>query len=166
VGRIDHIENRLVGIKSREVYEAPAAVILHTAHQELEKITLTKEQTEFKALVARELANLVYNGRWFSAHHQDLAAYVASSQRYVSGSVRLKLRQGACWAVGRRSPKSLYQMALATYGREDQFDQSAAVGFINIWGLSLRTQARYQLQGGSDEMLRLSAPGAADGPTE
>jgi argininosuccinate synthase len=158
VGRIDHVENRLVGIKSREVYEAPGAVILLTAHQELEKLTLAKEQMEFKALVAREMANLIYNGRWFSGHHQDLAAYVASSQRHVSGSVRLKLFKGRCWAVGRRSPKSLYQESLATYGRGDQFDQSAAVGFIQIWGLPLRTQARLQLGGGGgDEILRLTA---------
>ncbi len=159
VGRIDHIENRLVGIKSREVYEAPAAVILHTAHQELEKLTLTKEQMEFKATVAREMANLIYNGRWFSAHHQDLAAYIASTQRHVTGTVRVKLFKGTCRAVGRRSPKSLYQIALATYGKEDQFDQSAAVGFIQLWGLPLRTQARVQLKGGTgDEMLRLAAP--------
>jgi len=164
VGRIDHIENRLVGIKSREVYESPAAVILLTAHLELEKMTLTKEQTEFKAIVSREMANLIYTGRWFSAHNQDLAAYVASSQRFVTGTVRVKLFKGNVKAVGRSAPRSLYQEALATYGRGDQFDQSAAVGFIQIYGLSLQTQARMQLKGGTDDMLRLSAPDATQEP--
>jgi argininosuccinate synthase len=164
VGRIDHIENRLIGIKSREVYESPGAVILHVAHQELEKMTLSKEQMEFKTNVSREMANLIYNGRWFSAHHQDLASYVTSTQRHVSGTIRLKLYKGHCRAVGRRSPKSLYQMALATYGRDDQFDQSAAVGFIQLWGLPLRTQARIQLTGGSgDDPLRLGQPSSRDG---
>ena len=104
------------------------------------------------------------NGRWFSAHHQDLAAYVTSTQRHVSGTIRMKLFKGSCRAVGRRSPKSLYQMSLATYGRDDQFDQSAAVGFIQLWGLPLRTQARIQLTGGSgDDPLRLGQPSGENG---
>jgi len=163
VGRIDTIENRLVGIKSREIYEAPAGVTLHAAHNEMEKMTLTKDQARFKAKVAAEFADMVYNGLWFSALHQDLAAYIASSQRHVSGTIRMKLFKGTAKAVGRQSPKALYDIALATYDRGDQFDHSAAVGFINLWGLQLRTQSRIQWLGqSSDEILRLTAPEAED----
>ncbi|HZT09133.1 MAG TPA: argininosuccinate synthase [Chloroflexota bacterium] len=158
VGRIDHVENRLIGIKSREVYEAPAAVVLHAAHAELEKLTLSKDQVRFKAKVAAEIADLVYNGLWFSALHQDLAAYVASSQRYVTGSVRLKLYKGTVQVASRRAQHSLYDPALATYTREDAFDHAAAAGFIGIFSLPLRTQAQLQWIGrSSDEILRLSA---------
>jgi len=144
VGRIDHIENRLVGIKSREIYEAPAAVVLFQAHQALEAMTLSREQLRFKQRVAQEYADLVYNGLWFSSLHQDLAAYVKSSQRFVSGTVRLKLFKGSSSVVGRKSPFSLYSYGLATYDKGDAFDQSASAGFIQIWGLSARTQARVQ----------------------
>lgn len=152
VGRIDHVENRLVGIKSREIYEAPAAVVLHEAHRALEAMTLTRHQLRFKELVAQEYADLIYNGLWFSAHHQDLAAYVASSQRFVSGTVRLKLYKGTCRVVGRTSPFSLYRHELATYDRGDAFDASAAEGFIALWGLPLRTQARAQLLCAGEEL--------------
>ena len=163
VGRIDTIENRLVGIKSREVYEAPAGVTLHLAHNELEKMTLTKDQARFKAKVAAEFADMVYNGLWFSALHQDLAAYIASSQRHVTGTIRMKLFKGIARAVGRQSPKALYDISLATYDRGDTFDHSAAVGFINLWGLQLRTQSRIQWLGqSSDEILRLTAPEAEE----
>jgi argininosuccinate synthase len=159
VGRIDTIENRLVGIKSREVYEAPAAVTLHAAHNELEKMTLTRDQSRFKAKVAAEFAEMVYNGLWFSSLHQDLAAYIASSQRHVTGTIRMKLFKGIAKTVGRQSPKALYDLSLATYDRGDQFDHSAAIGFINLWGLQLRTQSRIQWLGqSSDEILRLTAP--------
>jgi len=144
VGRIDHIENRLVGIKSREIYEAPAATVLLQAHQALEAMTLAKEQLRFKQKVAVEYADLIYNGLWFTSLHQDLAAYVQSSQRFVSGIVRLKLFKGNCTVVGRKSPFSLYDYGLATYDKGDQFDQSAAPGFIHIWGLPVRTQAQVQ----------------------
>jgi argininosuccinate synthase len=158
VGRIDHIENRLVGIKSREIYEAPAAVILHRAHRDLEDLTLTKDAARFKELVAREYADLIYNGLWFSAFHRDLAAYVASSQRYVTGTVRVKLHKGTAVVVGRRSPNSLYSRSLATYEAGDIFDQSAAVGFIKLWGLPVRVFAQTQLQGQApDRILRLMA---------
>ncbi|HEX2924477.1 MAG TPA: argininosuccinate synthase, partial [Chloroflexota bacterium] len=161
VGRIDSIENRLVGIKSREVYEAPAGVVLHLAHAELEKMTLTKEQSRFKARVAAEFADMVYNGLWFSALHQDLAAYIASSQRHVTGTIRVKLYKGIAKIAGRQAPKALYDQALATYEKGDQFDHSAAVGFIQLWGLPLRTQSRIQWIGqSSDEILRLTAPEA------
>jgi argininosuccinate synthase len=145
VGRIDHIENRLVGIKSREIYEAPAAVVLLQAHLALEAMTLAKDQLRFKQRVAQEYADLIYNGLWFTSLHQDLAAYVQSSQRHVSGTVRLKLFRGSCQVVGRKSPKSLYNLSLATYDKGDVFDQSAAAGFIHLWGLPVRTQAQVQL---------------------
>jgi len=144
VGRIDHLENRLVGIKSREIYEAPAAVVLLQAHQALEAMTLSKDQLRFKQKVAVEYADLIYNGLWFTSLHQDLAAYVQSSQRFVTGTVRLKLLRGNCSVVGRKSPFSLYSYGLATYDKGDQFDQSASPGFIHIWGLSVRTQAQVQ----------------------
>ncbi len=144
VGRIDHVENRLVGIKSREIYEAPAATVLLQAHQALEAMTLSKDQLRFKQKVAVEYADLIYNGLWFSSLHEDLAAYVKSTQRYVTGVVRVKLFKGSCSVVGRKSPKSLYSHGLATYAKGDEFDQSASPGFIHIWGLSAQTQARLQ----------------------
>ena len=144
IGRIDHIENRLVGIKSREIYEAPAAVVLLQAHQALEDLVLAKEQIRFKAKVSGEYADLVYNGLWFTAHRQDLAAYVESTQRYVTGTVRVKLFKGNCQIVGRKSPYSLYDYSLATYDKGDAFDQSASSGFIHIWGLPVRTQTQVQ----------------------
>jgi argininosuccinate synthase len=144
VGRIDHIENRLVGIKSREVYEAPAAMVLLQAHLALEEMTLTKQQLRFKQKVAVEYSDLIYNGLWFSAMHQDLAAYVQSTQRFVTGMVRLKLFKGTSMVVGRKSPYSLYSFKLATYDKGDVFDQSHAVGFIQLWGLPTKTQAQLQ----------------------
>jgi argininosuccinate synthase len=144
VGRIDMVENRLVGIKSREIYEAPAAVILTTAHEALESVALSKDVSRFKAKVAAEWADLTYNGLWFSALRQDLQAFVASTQEHVSGEVRLKLYRGGLQVVGRKAPESLYRLELATYGSGDAFDQGAAKGFIHLWGLPLRTQARIQ----------------------
>ena len=144
VGRIDHIENRLVGIKSREVYEAPAAVVLLQAHLALELLTLSRDQLRFKQRVAQVYADLIYNGLWFSALRQDLAAYVRSSQRFVTGTVRLKLFRGSSIVVGRKSPFSLYKYGLATYDKGDEFDQSASTGFIHLWGLPVRTQAQAQ----------------------
>jgi argininosuccinate synthase len=133
-----------VGIKSREVYEAPAATVLLTAHKALEAMTLSREQLRFKERVALEYADLVYNGLWFTALHQDLAAYVESSQRHVTGTVRVKLLKGKATVVGRKSPKSLYSFGLATYDEGDEFEQSASVGFIHIWGLPVKTQAQVQ----------------------
>ncbi|MFC1908515.1 argininosuccinate synthase [Chloroflexota bacterium] len=144
VGRIDHIEDRVVGIKSREVYEAPAAVVLLQAHQALEAMTLSRDQLRFKQAIETEYAGLVYDGLWFTALRQDLAAYVESSQRYVTGTVRLKLFKGRSSVVGRKSPYSLYRHDLATYDEGDVFDQSAAVGFIQLWGLTARTQSQIQ----------------------
>ncbi len=141
VGRIDHIEDRLVGIKSREVYEAPAAAVIHPAHRALEGLTLTKDTLRFNRVVADELAQLTYDGLWFSALHRDLRGYVASSQRVVSGEVRIRLDHGQATVVGRKSPLSLYDKSLATYDKEDAFDHKSAVGFIEIFGLPLRTEA-------------------------
>ena len=141
VGRIDHIEDRLVGIKSREIYEAPAAVVLHTAHAALEGLTLSKEQLRFNKVVGAEIAQATYDGLWFSALQRDLLEYTRSSQRVVNGQVRLRLDHGNAIVVGRRSDDSLYDRALATYDAEDAFDHEAAVGFIRIFGLPLKTEA-------------------------
>jgi len=147
IGRVDHLENRLVGIKSREIYEAPAATVLHKAHQMLEDITLSKNAARFKTLVSKEYADLIYNGLWFCALHQDLRAFVVSNQRYVTGTVRMKLFKGVCHVIGRKSPSSLYSFSLATYNVGDQYDHKAALGFIKIHGLSQKTQAQVQLLG-------------------
>ena len=141
VGRIDHVEDRLVGIKSREIYEAPAATILHTAHAALEGLTFSKEQLRFNRLVAEELAQATYDGIWFSALHRDLREYVRSSQRVVNGQVRMRLDHGNAFVVGRRSDDSLYDRTLATYDADDTYDHAASVGFIRIFGLPLRTEA-------------------------
>ena len=144
VGRIDHIENRLIGIKSREIYEAPAAVLLLAAHQALEDLTLTKEVARFKETIAAEWAQMVYDGLWFSPLRDALHAFVVQTQRHVTGEVRLKLYKGGLSVVGRKSPEQLYRLELATYGRGDQFDQSAAAGFIKIWGMGMRTASEVQ----------------------
>lgn len=145
IGRTDHVENRLIGIKSREIYEAPAAEILHIAHQQLEAITLTREQARFKRSVSQEYARMVYDGLWFSGLHRELSAYIQVNQEKVNGTVRVKLYKGNCVVVGRKSPESLYQEELATYGKQDTFDHKAALGFIKLHGLSQQTQAQLQL---------------------
>ncbi len=144
VGRIDHLENRLIGIKSREIYEAPAAVLLLQAHQALEDITLPKEVARFKELVGQQWAQMVYDGLWFSPLRDALYAFVTETQAHVTGDVRLKLFKGSSTVVGRKSPSQLYQLSLATYGRGDAFDQKAAAGFIKLWGLGVRTAAQVQ----------------------
>jgi len=153
VGRIDMIEDRYVGIKSREIYEAPAAVILHVAHRALEDLTLAAEAAYFKAAVAQEYARLVYEGKWFTGHRRDLDAYVRSSQRAVSGKVRVKLHKGSAQVVGRSSPYSLYRPQLATYSAGDEFDHQAAVGFIKLVGLPVRTQAQVQGSAATESLL-------------
>ena len=145
IGRIDMVENRLVGIKSREIYEAPAATILHKSHQALESLTLSKEQARFKTRLSQDYADLVYDGLWFTAHRQDLDAYVLSSQRFVTGAVKVRLHKGQCEIVGRESPFSLYRHELATYDHGDRFDHRASEGFIAIKGLPVRTQTQIQL---------------------
>jgi argininosuccinate synthase len=145
VGRIDHVENRLVGIKSRELYEAPAAVILHEAHRELETICLSKPSARFKTFVSQEYADIIYNGLWFSAFHQELFQFVLRNQQFVTGMTRVKLYKGKATVVGRKSEFSLYSKKLATYETGDQFDHDAAKGFIRLHGLGQQTQAHLQL---------------------
>jgi argininosuccinate synthase len=135
VGRSDLIENRLVGIKSREVYEAPAATILYTAHKELESLVLDRELAHFKEIIALKYAELVYYGLWYSPLKEALDSFVNSTQRHVTGSIKLKLFKGNCVAVSRKSSRSLYKKELSTYGKEDKFNQKLAEGFIKIWGM-------------------------------
>ncbi len=135
VGRSDMVENRLVGIKSREIYEAPAATILHIAHKELECLVLDRELSHFKEIISLKYSELVYNGLWFSPLKEALDGFVKLTQKHVSGSIKLKLFKGSCVAVGRKSTHSLYKKELSTYGKEDKFDQKLAEGFIKIWGM-------------------------------
>ena len=135
VGRSDVIESRVVGIKSREVYEAPAAHILLEAHAELERLVLDRELLHFKQAMALKYAELVYYGLWFTPLKAALDAFVRETQRRISGTVRLTVQHGNCRVTGRASPHALYQRRLATYGEDDQFDQRAAEGFIKLWGL-------------------------------
>jgi argininosuccinate synthase len=142
VGRIDMIENRLMGIKSREIYEAPAAVVLHTAHRELEKLVIARDLERIKEQMGRVYADTVYNGLWFSPTREAIDAFVGAIQPLVTGVVRLKLFKGNCQVVGRRSSRSLYDRELATYDAGDRFDHAAAEGCIKIWGLPTDTAAR------------------------
>jgi argininosuccinate synthase len=135
IGRIDHVEDRLIGIKSREIYEAPAATILIQAHQALESLTLPREVLQFKPLLEQKFANGVYEGLWYSPLQDAINAFMSSTQATVSGDVRLKFHKGSSRVVGRRSNYSLYQHHLATYNPDDQFDHHAALGFIQLWGL-------------------------------
>lgn len=138
VGRTDLMEDRLVGIKSREVYEAPAACILHAAHRDLEHLTLDRELLTFKEGVSQRYARLIYDGLWFTPLKSALDAFVEETQKRVTGSVRMKLYRGQAWVVGRRSVYSRYAKNLATYEGKDAFDQKAASGFIALWGLPYR----------------------------
>ena len=146
IGRIDHVEDRLVGIKSREIYEAPAAIALIEAHKALESMVLTRDQARFSEIVSRTYSDLVYDGLWFSHLRDNLQAYIDSTQRFVNGTVRIKMYKGNLSVVGRKADQSLYQVELATYDKGDLFDQSSAPGFIDLWGLPIRTQARYQAE--------------------
>lgn len=135
VGRIDHVENRLVGIKSREIYECPGAVTLLTAHKELEDLTLVKELAHFKPNIEKKLTEMIYEGLWFSPLKPALEAFLKESQKFVNGIARVKLFKGHAIVEGRKSANSLYNEKLATYTADDEFDQSASVGFIKLWGL-------------------------------
>jgi len=141
VGRLDHVENRLVGIKSREVYEAPAASILISAHKELENLTLAREVAHFLPVISQKYAELTYYGLWFSPLREALDAFLETTQEAVSGRVRVKLHKGSCSVVGRKSPHSLYDYALATYDQDDTYNHAAAEGFIELWGLPTRVYA-------------------------
>jgi len=142
VGRIDLLENRLIGIKSREIYEAPAAVILHLAHKELERLTLDKDTFHFKELIAQKYSELIYNGLWYSPLREALDEFITQTQKVVTGEIKLMIYKGNCEVVGRKSSYSLYKRRIATYGPEDIFDQKASTGFIYIWGLPLKIMAK------------------------
>ena len=141
VGRLDMVEDRLVGIKSREVYEAPGAIALITAHQELENVTVERDLARFKRGVDQRWGELIYDGLWFSPLKQALDAFIDSSQKYVSGDIRMTLHGGRAVVTGRRSEASLYDFSLATYDEGDMFDQSLARGFVDLWGLPSRLAA-------------------------
>jgi len=142
VGRVDMVENRLVGIKSREIYEAPAATVLHTAHRELQQLVISRDLERFARLVSGQYADLIYNGLWFTPLREALDAFVDKVQERATGVVRLKLFKGDCLVVGRTSPYALYDQGLATYEAGDTFDHGAAPGFIKIYGLPAELAAR------------------------
>ena len=145
IGRLDMVEDRLVGIKSREVYEAPGAIALMTAHEELENVTLEREQARFKRQVAQRWSELVYDGLWFSPLRRSLDAFVDDTQSHVTGEVRMTMHGGRAAPTGRRSAESLYDFSLATYDEGDVFDQSLAKGFVQLWGLPSKIAARRDL---------------------
>ena len=142
VGRIDHVEDRLVGIKSRETYECPAAVTLIKAHQALEAMTLARDTIEFKRGIEQKFCQLAYDGLWFGGLMEPIQAFIDETQRYVSGTVRVKLYKGNATVVGRKSPYSMYDAGLSTYAEGDSFDHNSATGFIYVWGLPGRTAAK------------------------
>jgi len=142
IGRIDMVENRLVGIKSREIYEAPAAVALHTAHRELQSFVTPRDLERLTSDLAVRYADLVYNGLWYTPTREAIDALVAKVQERVTGVIRLRLFKGDCRVVGRKSPFALYDHEMATYDEGDRFDHAAAEGFVKIWGLPLEIAAR------------------------
>jgi len=146
VGRIDHVENRLVGIKSREVYECPGAITLIKAHKELEDLTMVKELAHFKPVIEKKLTELIYDGLWFSPLKDSLLAFLKQSQSHVTGIVRVKLFKGHAIVEGRKSAYSLYDEKLATYTSADEFDHTSAVGFINLWGLPTKVNSQVHIQ--------------------
>lgn len=147
VGRLDMVENRLVGIKSREIYEAPGPVILMTAHRALEQMVLSRDLARVKAHLSHVFANLIYDGYWFSDLREALQAFFEETQRYVTGTVRVRLYKGHCTVVGRRSEFSLYREDLATYGKGDAFDRTAAEGFLRLRHLPLRAEGDRRKKG-------------------
>jgi argininosuccinate synthase len=157
VGRIDMVENRLVGIKSREIYEAPAGIVLHNAHRDLEGLVVPKDLQRLKQRLSQDYADIIYNGLWFSPTREAIDAFVANVQPKVTGTVRLKLFKGDCRVVGRKSPFALYDHGLATYDEGDKFDHTAAEGFIKIWGLPVETAAKN---------ARRNAAGRAEQPAQ
>jgi argininosuccinate synthase len=156
VGRADLVENRLVGMKSRGVYETPGGTILYAAHQGLESICLDRETLHYKQVVGHRYAELVYYGQWFTPLREALSVFVAKTQERVTGSVRVKLYKGTCTVVGRKSPFSLYREDFATFGKDDVYDQSDAQGFINLFGLPLKVKALIDLENG--EAAELTSP--------
>jgi argininosuccinate synthase len=158
VGRIDMVENRLVGIKSREIYEAPAAVPLHQAHRELEELVISKDLQRLKRRLSQEYADIVYNALWFSPTRSAIDAFVQNIQPRVTGTIRLKLYKGDCRVVGRKSDFALYDHGLATYDAGDTFDHAAAEGFIKIWGLPVETAAKHERRRAAKGADRAPAP--------
>ncbi len=148
VGRIDMVENRVVGLKSREVYEGPAAVVLHMAHRELERVVLDRATSLYKAKLGADFATLIYDGLWFGPLREAMQAFIDQTQEMMTGDVRLRLSAGLCRVTGRRSPFSLYDDGLATYSDGDTFDHSSAEGFMKLYGLSYRTWGRVRRRGG------------------
>jgi argininosuccinate synthase len=146
IGRLDMVEDRLVGIKSREVYEAPGAIALITAHQELENVTIERDLARYKRGVEQRWGELVYDGLWFSPLKDALDAFIASTQEFVTGDIRMKLHAGTAVVNGRRSDASLYDFDLATYDEGDTYDQSLAKGFVDIWGMPSRIAAERNLR--------------------
>ena len=144
IGRIDHVENRLVGIKSREIYECPAATVLLAAHKDLEDLTLERELAHFKPIVEQKMSEIIYNGLWYSPLMKSLVAFIDQAQAVVNGVVRVKLFKGNVICEGRKSPNSLYDKNLATYTSADEFDQEAATGFIKLWELPDKVYAQVQ----------------------
>src|SRR5262245_14885011 len=149
VGRVDMVENRLVGIKSREIYEAPAAVVLHMAHKELQSFVTPRDLERLTSELGVKYADLVYNGLWYTPTREAIDALVRKVQEKVTGVIRLKLFKGDCRVVGRRSPYALYDLAMATHDEADAFDHAAGEGFVKIWGLPVEIAAR-KARGGKD----------------
>jgi argininosuccinate synthase len=158
VGRIDMVENRLVGIKSREIYEAPAGLVLHNAHREIEGLVIPKDLQRIKQRLAQDYADIVYNGLWFAPTREAIDAFVANVQQRVTGTVRLKLYKGDCRVVGRRSPFALYDRGLATYDEGDKFDHAAAEGFIKIWGLPVEIAAKRTARNAREQSATQAEP--------
>jgi len=154
VGRVDLVENRLVGIKSRGVYETPGGTVLYKAHQALESLSLDRDTLHYKEVVAGRFAELVYYGKWFTPLREALSAFVTETQKRVTGTVRLKLYKGSCTVVGRKSPHSLYREDYATFGEDDVYDQQDAEGFINCFGLPMKVRALLDIEGTGESSYR------------
>ena len=161
IGRVDLVENRLVGMKSHGVYETPGGTILLAAHREMESVTLDRDTLHYKDTLAQRYAELVYNGQWFTTLRYALDAFFDTTQKHVTGSVRFKLYKGNVIAVGRKSPYSLYREDFATFGEDNVYDQHDAEGFIKLFGLPLKVQAMRQL---ITTLPAGSAPEPAEGP--
>ena len=153
VGRIDLVEDRLVGIKSREMYEAPGAIALITAHQELENVCMERDLSRFKRQAGQRWTELVYDGLWFSPLRRSIEAFMAEASHQVTGDVRLRLHGGRAVVTGRRSPAALYDYGLATYDTGDMFDQRLAKGFVELWGLPSRIAADRDRQAASESLV-------------
>lgn len=153
IGRIDIVEDRMVGIKSREIYEAPGAIALLEAHREMERVTMDREQIRYKERVSQRWTELVYEGQWFSPLKRSLDAFILDTQEYVSGDIRMTLHGGRATVTGRRSEQSLYDFNLATYDEGDTFDQSSARGFIEITGLNTKLAAARDVKFGKGEAM-------------